>query len=162
MTGTGTQLLTNIESRRPYFREEDVIAFGFRHSDAREHRLLEEVQNTRIGLTTLEDGRTLGMEWVGRVLADSYEKQPGIDGFWVHLDADVLDSVQVGAVNCPEPGGLTPEELTTLLARLLRSPRFAGMDVASLDPDMDADGTAQRTLIAILGKAFAARNLSSP
>ncbi len=87
------------------------------------------------------------MEWVGRALADSYEKQPALDGFWIHLDADVLDPSIMPAVDCPEPGGLTAEELTTLLARLVRSPRFAGMDVTILDPDLDPDGSSQRVLI---------------
>ena len=160
VTGTGTELLTNIENRRPYFRQEDVLAFGFRSPKVEDRRLLEEVRSTRIGLTTLEDGRALGMEWVGRALADSYEKQPTLDGFWVHLDADVLDPAYVGAVDCPEPGGLTPNELTALLSRLLRSPRFVGMDVTILDPDLDVDSVAQRTLIDILGNAFAARSAS--
>ena len=44
------------------------------------------------------------MEWVGRALADSYEKQTELDGFWVHLDADVLDPsiMPVGPRN-PKP-----------------------------------------------------------
>ena len=157
VTGTGTDLLTNIEDRRPYFREEDVLTFGFRHPGAGDNRMFEEVRNTRIGLTTLEDGRTLGMEWVGRALADSYEKQSALDGFWVHLDADVLDPASLQAVNRLEPSGLTPEELTTLLARLLRSPRFAGMDVTTLHPDLDPDGEALRTLVDVLNKAFQGR-----
>ena len=157
VTGIGTDLLTNIEDRRPYFREEDVLTFGFRYPDAGESWMFEEVRHTRIGLTTLEDGRTLGMEWVGRALADSYEKQSALDGFWVHLDADVLDPAPRQAVKRLEPGGLTPEELTTLLARLLRSPRFVGMDVTTLRPDLDPDGEAWHTLVEVLTKAFQGR-----
>ena len=97
---------------------------------------------------------TNGMEWVGRALADSYEKQPQLDGFWIHLDADVLDPSIMPAVDCPEPGGLTADELTTLLARLVRSPRFAGMDVTILDPELDPDGSSQRVLVDILAKAL--------
>ena len=151
VTGSGTESLTNIESRRPYFRREDVILFGFRSEEDQERRKLDELQTASVGYVTLEDGRTLGMEWVGRALADSYEKQPQLDGFWIHLDADVLDPSILPAVDCPEPGGLTAEELTTLLARLVRSPRFAGMDVTILDPD----GSSQRVLIDILAKSLA-------
>ena len=71
--------------------------------------MLEEVRDTAIGLTTLEDGRAIGMEWVGRALADSYEKQPALEGFWIHLDADVLDPMVMRAVDRPVPGGLQPE-----------------------------------------------------
>ena len=155
VTGSGTESLTNIESRRPYFRRDDVLVFGFRSAEDQEHRKLNELKNASVGLVTLEDGRTLGMEWVGRALADSYEKQPQLDGFWIHLDADVLDPSIMPAVDCPEPGGLTAEELTTLLARLVRSPRFAGMDVTILDPELDPDGSSQCVLVDILVKALA-------
>ncbi len=155
VTGSGTESLTNIEGRRPYFRREDVVLFGFRSEEDQERRKLDELQNARVGFVTLEDGRTLGMEWVGRALADSYEKQPGLDGFWLHLDADVLDPSIMPAVDCPEPGGLTAEELTTLLARLVRSPRFAGIDVTILDPELDPDGSSQGVLVDVLTKALA-------
>ncbi len=154
VTGSGTDLLTDIESRRPYFRRQDVLLFGFRSEEGEEHRKLAELQNAGIGFVSLEDGRTLGMEWVGRALADSYEKQPALDGFWIHLDADVLDPSIIPAVDCPEPGGLTADELTTLLARLVRSPRFAGLDVTILDPDLDPDGSSRRVLTDILARAF--------
>ena len=155
VTGSGADLLTNIEGRRPYFHREDVVLFGFRSEEDQERRKLDELQGARVGFVSLEDGRTLGMEWVSRALADSYEKQPGLDGFWIHLDADVLDPSIMPAVDCPEPGGLTAEELTTLLARLVRSPRFAGMDVTILDPDLDPDGRSQGVLVDILTKALA-------
>ncbi len=154
VTGSGTDLLTNIESRRPYFRRQDVLLFGFRSEEEEDHRKLAELQNAGIGYVTLEDGRTLGTEWVGRSLADSYEKQPELDGFWIHLDADVLDPSIMPAVDCPEPGGLTADELTTLLRRLVRSPRFAGMDVTILDPDLDRDGGSRRVLTDILTRVF--------
>ena len=156
VTGSGTNLLTDIESRRPYFRRQDVLLFGFRSEQDEEHRKLAELQNDGVGFVALEDGRTLGMEWVGRALADSYEKQPELDGFWIHLDTDVLDPSIMPAVDCPEPGGLTADELTTLLARLVRSPRFAGMDVTLLDPDLDPDGRSRRVVTEILMNAFTA------
>jgi arginase len=157
VTGAGSDHLANIEGRSPYFREEDVLSFGFRHPDASNRWMFEEVRRTRIGLATLEDGRALGMDWVGRALADSYEKQPALDGFWVHLDADVLDPVPQGALNHAEPGGLKPGELATLLARLLRSPRFVGMDVTIADFELDPDGEALRTFVDVLAKAFQGR-----
>jgi len=47
----------------------------------------------------------------------------------VHVDADVLDDAVMPAVDCRQPGGLTPGELATILAAamatvvLLASPR---------------------------------------
>ena len=40
---------------------------------------------------------------------------PNVDGFWIHVDADVLDPTVVPAVDSPEPGGLGLQELGDLL-----------------------------------------------
>jgi arginase len=51
---------------------------------------------------------------------------PVTEGFWVHLDADVLDPSAMPAVDSPEPGGLLPDELAPLLRTLVRSERCVG------------------------------------
>ena len=47
--------------------------------------------------------------------------KPGLDGFWVHLDVDVLDDALMPAVNYRDPGGLTWEEAADILGGLLTS-----------------------------------------
>ena len=42
--------------------------------------------------------------------------------YWIHVDADVIDSALLGAVDSPAPGGLTFEELAALLRSLLEGP----------------------------------------
>lgn len=37
---------------------------------------------------------------------------PDVRGFWIHLDVDILNPVVMPAVDSPEPGELTPDELT--------------------------------------------------
>jgi arginase len=64
-----------------------------------------------------------------------------IDGFWIHLDADVLDPTIMPAVDSPDPpGGLTHPDLLELLSILLSSPLAAGMEVTVFDPELDPDG----------------------
>ncbi len=162
VAGSSTDLLTNIESRRPCFCPQDALVLGSRSVDDGERRKHDELPRAGIGLITLEDGRTVGMEWVGRALAESFEKQPELDGFWVHLDADVLDPSIMPIVNRPEPGGLAADELTTLLARLVLSPRFTGMNVTILDHELDADGSSQCTLADILAKALTTSKEPTP
>ena len=43
VTGSGTSHLTDIESRHPYFRSQDVLLFGFRSTDGEEHRKVDEL-----------------------------------------------------------------------------------------------------------------------
>ncbi|RSS72831.1 arginase family protein, partial [Streptomyces sp. WAC05292] len=65
---------------------------------------------------------------------------PVTAGFWVHLDADVLDPSVMPAVDSPDPGGLFPGELADLLRVLIGSPRCVGLNVTIYDPDLDPDG----------------------
>jgi hypothetical protein len=43
------------------------------------------------------------------------------DGFWIHLDADVLDETIMQAVDDPRPGGLAWDELVSALSMAVRS-----------------------------------------
>jgi arginase len=81
---------------------------------------------------------------------------PGIDGIWVHLDADVLDPSVMPAVDSPDPGGLQPAELVETLVPLLRDPRVAGLDLAIYDPDLDEPGEGARLLADLLVEALTA------
>ena len=79
-----------------------------------------------------------------------------LDGFWVHLDADVLDPSVMPAVDSPDPGGLLPDELVAAAAaRSSRSPRCVGLNVTIYDPDLDPDGTAGALLTDLVVGAFA-------
>jgi arginase len=70
----------------------------------------------------------------------------GPEGFWVHLDADVLDETIMQAVDDPRPYGLTGEGLVRALSVAVRSGRAAGLQVAICNPDIDADGSNGRSL----------------
>jgi arginase len=52
---------------------------------------------------------------------------PGVKGFWIHLDADVLNPAVMPAVDSPEPGGPMPDELVDLLSPLVNHPRALGL-----------------------------------
>jgi arginase len=62
-----------------------------------------------------------------------------LDGFWVHLDVDILDASVMPAVDSPEPGGLDHAQLRALLTPLLASPGSVGLDVGIFDLDLDPD-----------------------
>ncbi|MGX1273294.1 arginase family protein [Streptomyces phaeoluteigriseus] len=137
-TGRGQDDLTDLEGLRPYLRDEDVRFFGIRDAFADD---TAELAALRMPVVTVGGLREWGPETLGAATARAFEI-PGLDGFWVHLDADVLDPPVMPAVDSPDPDGLFPDELVALLRPLLASPRCAGLNVTIYDPDLDPDGTA--------------------
>ncbi|QES44779.1 MULTISPECIES: arginase family protein [Streptomyces] len=149
-TGRGQEDLTNLEGLRPYVRDEDVCIFGLRDGD--EDRA--EFTTLKIANATVGELRKWGEENIARAVAQTLE-EPELDGFWVHLDADVLDPSVMPAVDSPDPGGLFAEELLALLRPFVRSPRCVGLNVTIYDPDLDPDGKAGDLLTDVIVEAFA-------
>jgi arginase len=87
---------------------------------------------------------------------------PAVKGFWIHLDADVLNPAVMPAVDSPEPGGLMPGELVDLLRPLVNHPRALGLNLTLYDPGLDPDRSCARQLVslleALLGPAEQRRN----
>ena len=75
---------------------------------------------------------------------------PDVEGFWIHLDVDVINPAVMPAVDSPEPGGPMPDELVSLLTPLVRHPRALGLDLSVYDPALDADRSCARELVGLL------------
>jgi arginase len=73
-----------------------------------------------------------------------------LDGFWIHLDADVLDPAVMPAVDSPEPGGPDLDELAALLLPLVRHPGALGMELTIYDPKLDPDEACAERLVSLL------------
>ncbi|GKQ39457.1 arginase family protein [Streptomyces sp. A012304] len=152
-TGRGQEDLTNLEGLRPYLRDEDVRFFGIRDCFEEDSA---ELAALKIPVVTVGQLREWGPDTLARATVQAFEI-PQLDGFWVHLDADVLDPDVMPAVDSPDPDGLQPDELVALLRPLLASPHCAGLNVTIYDPDLDPDGTAGALLtdvvVAALGRS---------
>lgn len=135
VTGRGGEDLANPEGLKPLVREEDVVALGEREND----RDTNDVLNTEIAVLDLAAVRKIGVAEAARSAVDRFERNK-LDGFWIHLDADVLDDEVMPAVDSPQPDGLSRNELIEMLKGLLASRLAAGMDVTIFDPDLDPDG----------------------
>jgi arginase len=81
--------------------------------------------------------------------------RPDLDGFWIHVDADVLDPAVLPAVDSPEPGGLGLDELAELLTPLARHPGALGLELTIYDPALDPDRTSAARLAALLERVLA-------
>ncbi|SEO05525.1 arginase family protein [Actinacidiphila rubida] len=148
-TGRGQADLTDLEGLRPYLRESDVRVFGIRDYDPER----AELAAAGIASSTVGEIRERGPE---EAAADALHvlETPELDGFWVHLDADVLDPVVMPAVDSPDDGGLLPGELEPLLRTLVASDRCVGLNLTIYDPDLDPDGTCAALLADLLVSAL--------
>ena len=73
-----------------------------------------------------------------------------IEGFWVHVDADVIDPSVMPAVDSPEAGGPTLEQLAALASPLVRHPRCIGLELTIYDPKLDGDRACAGRLVSLL------------
>jgi hypothetical protein len=76
--------------------------------------------------------------------------------FWVHVDADVLDDAVMTAVDNRQPGGLSLDELATVLAVAVATGRVAEVEVTIDNPALDPDGTAGAALTGALAPGLGA------
>jgi arginase len=147
VTGLGG-LLAELDGARPYLRPEDVVAIGLRTND-------ESAAEAAADGLHLIDAPTAGADTAGAAArALEVVDRPELAGFWVHFDADVIDAALMPAVDSPEPGGLTFEQLVEILAPLVSSPRFVGLDLTIYDPDLDPGFEGGRKLADALVKAL--------
>jgi arginase len=86
---------------------------------------------------------------------------PRLGGFWIHLDADVLNPTDMPAVDSPEPGGPTASEIVGLLAPLVRHPRALGLELTIYDPSLDPDRACAARLVTLLEDVMTDAGLDS-
>ena len=70
-----------------------------------------------------------------------------LDGFFIHLDVDVLNDDIMPAVDSREKDGLNYNEFTNLMSELLSSPKAIGIEITILDPSLDKEGQYTREFV---------------
>lgn len=151
-TGRGPAILTDVEGMRPLVRDEDVAVLG--HRDAEQARAYgSQPLPPTIFAQDLAELRRVGADEAARA-AIAHLCRPEIEGFWIHLDVDVLDDVIMPAVGYRMPNGLSWEELETILHAALRSGRAVGINITIFEPPLDKDGAIARELVNTLARSL--------
>ncbi len=143
VTGYGHEKLTNINGQKPYFKEQHVWCVGNREyeewyvkaildSDIR-YVSLQNLRNERITKCTEEFLHMVNVE--------------NLDGFWIHIDVDVLNNSIMPAVDSPDAGGLYYGEFNEILQPVLHDEKAVGLDITILDPDLDPTGKYTKAFI---------------
>lgn len=144
-TGRGPEILTNIEGLKPLVREEDKVLFGNRDAAIAKKEGSQDVRLSQIDVQSLAQVRQQGAKHAAMSALDRLLQKP-LNGFWIHLDVDVLDDAIMPAVDYRMPDGLSEEELIDVLKLLVSSPKAVGLEVTIFNPTLDPNGSIARAL----------------
>ena len=151
-TGRGPDILANIEGLRPLVRDADVAVLGPRDAEqAREYG--SQPLPPTIFAQDLQELRRVGADEAARA-AIEHLCRPELDGFWIHLDVDVLDDAIMPAVGYRMPDGLSWQELETILNAAMRSGRARGINITIFEPKLDNTGGIARDLVNTLARGL--------
>lgn len=134
--GYGPKKLSDINGLSPYFKENNVWCVGNREYDEFYERPIRESKAHYIDLISL---RKIGFEQCVYNFLNIVNNRK-LDGFWIHVDVDVLDDEVMPAVDSRTHGGLLYEEFNKILYLLLSAPKARGIEITILDPDLDPTG----------------------
>jgi len=151
-TGRGPEILTRFDGYRPLVSDADVVVLGFR--DAEEAASYgSQLPPPEMKAIDLAEVRHAGIEATARAAIHRLSRN-GLAGFWIHLDADVLDDGVMPAVDYRLPDGLSFDDLEIILQMALDSPRAVGMEITIFNPHLDPDGRIARSLVDCLVRSM--------
>jgi arginase len=127
--------------------EQDIVVFGYRDAvQSAKYGCQDIKRTTKMKAIELDDVRRLGLQNAANLGIATLLKNE-LAGFWIHLDADVLDDFIMPAVDYRLPGGITFAELSNLLKLLLLSKQAMGISLTIFNPTLDTDGTITRNFL---------------
>jgi arginase len=120
-------------------RDADYLLIGARDLDTAEHELLVRSRVTVLDAAAIR---------AGEPLAAALAHRSG-SGVYLHVDLDVLDPDRVGTANAfAAPGGLSGDEVRSVIQGVRASRGIAAATVCAYDPAQDAGG---RVAVAAFG-----------
>jgi len=147
VTGRGPEILSDLDHLRPLVMEQDIVVFGYRDAEQSAKYGCQDIKKTTM-MKAIELGevRRLGFQNAATLGIATLLKNE-LTGFWIHLDADVLEDSIMPAVDYRLPGGITFAELSNLLKLLLSSKKAVGMSIMIFNPTLDKDGSITRNFV---------------
>jgi arginase len=152
VSGLGPDVLTNLEGLKLLVQDPDIIVFGYRDAEQAASCGSQDVHDTNMHAFDLTTVRKIGTITAAASLAiDLLANNEIVDGFWIHLDADVLDDSIMPAVDYRlGGGGLSFAELSELLKTITASGHAVGMDITIFNPLLDLDGSITQRFVSSL------------
>ena len=151
--GRGKTPLAHLTGDTPLVLGEDVVVIGRRNAWDEPWYGEDVLRDSPVLDLTRTAVRERGPAAVAQASIDRLTH--GVDGFWIHVDANVLDPTVLPAVDSPEPEGLSLEELGEVLTPLARHPLALGLELTIYDPALDRDRSSAARLAALLQRVLA-------
>jgi arginase len=153
LLGVGAQPLLDFGERTPAFAHDRVVVLGpFDEADAAADGAPDPrafAPDTLIVTSDELSGNPVGHTREALVALDVRA-----DGFWLHLDLDVLSSDVMAAVDYPDRRGLDYTQLTEILTIAFASPKLVGASVVILNPTQaPSDDQSARCVVDMLAAA---------
>ena len=155
-TGRGPRVVVNLEDRGPLVRDDDVLLFARRDAKEAEQYHSPRVEDTSVAMIDLAAVRAEGIRGAASRAVAYLEARP-IEGYWVHVDVDVLDDAVMPAVDYRMPDGLHWDEFVHTLQAATGSASAVGLHVGIFNPELDEDGSIARALVNALAKGLGQR-----
>jgi arginase len=144
VTGKHWRTIADHRGQGPYFSPADTVHIGCRDDDDALEEVTRDLRLVVPASRLMNGGIAAVIDEVTTALAHT-------DGWWLHVDIDVLDPDAMPAVDSPDYGGLTVVELGEVLRELV--PGCVGIDFTVYDPDLDPDLTYARVLSRVIERA---------
>jgi arginase len=160
VTGHGPPAVGDVEGRSPLIRAEDTVVVGFRDAEEQARDGSQPLPDELLALD-LHEVRAVGAAAAADRALGHLTRPDAPDQFWVHIDADVLDDTVMPAVDYRQPGGLTADELVTILAAAMATGRVAGVELTIYNPALDPAGIAGVALTDALARGLGPPGLRS-
>ncbi len=151
VSGRGPDILSNIEGLKPLVLDDDIVVFGYRDAEQSTSYGSHNVRDTHIQVLDLSDIRNLGINKASSLAVSNLLTNDDLSGFWIHLDADVLDDRIMPAVDYRlDNGGLEFSELSYILKTLTSSQKAIGMTITIYNPNLDPSGSIARNFVSCI------------
>jgi arginase len=153
VSGRGPDQVVDLEGRKPYVRDDDIVVFGHRDAALAHKYGSQDVRTTGMTVMDLGEVRKAGAKTAAatavRRLGTAASK-----GFWIHLDVDVLDDAVMPAVDYRMTDGLDFEELAAVLRTAVASGRAVGINITIFNPNLDPNRSVARNLVGCLRRGL--------
>lgn len=150
LLGHGDTQLTEIASKTPKFKPENVVLIGVRSYESGEAQLLKQ-----LGVTVfyMNDINKIGLRAViQKSIATVTENTAG---FGISIDLDGFDPIDAPGVGSPAPNGIRADDFLAAFSAITQHPKLRGVDIVEFNPTLDIEHKTEQLCVQLFQEMVA-------